>query len=213
MHFPLDTHARSMSRSVHRLALIVLAGLAFGALMSLIKGSGGGAHLQFGNLSAPWLLVAFLAGARYHRIAAAATVGLIATFAALIGFYGEQSPLADFSASSLRFLEDPGKMYAFIVTPHTVVYLGGVVTGLVFGALGAAWSARRSRLALALVALMILGEPFAWISTASTIGTGRVGSITGYWWMWIGEIALGVALLAAALRQRLDRASGSNARD
>jgi hypothetical protein len=160
----------------------LLAAAAFGVVMSLIKGSGGGARLQFGNLSAPWLLVAFVAGSRYCRLGAAAAAGVLATMAALIGFYGDQIPLTDFSPAS-------------IVAPHGVVFAGAVITGLLFGALGFAWAARGSQLALGVLALMFVAEPVAQLGSGEVIGSRD--PIATYWWLWLAEIALGIALLAA----------------
>lgn len=78
----------------------------------------------------------------------------MATLAAFIGFYAQQSPLADLDPGSLRFLSNPPQMYRFIVTPHLIVFVGGMVTGLVFGAFGSAWAARRSRRAAAAIAVL-----------------------------------------------------------
>jgi hypothetical protein len=85
--------------------LIAVLAIAFGALLSLAKGSGEGLRLQMGNVSAPWLLAAFLAGSRYRRTGLAADSGVLATIAALSGFYAQQSPLADLSSASMRFIQ------------------------------------------------------------------------------------------------------------
>jgi len=47
---------------VRKLARILLHAATFGVVMSAVEGHGGGARLAFGNISAPWVLVAFLAG-------------------------------------------------------------------------------------------------------------------------------------------------------
>lgn len=185
---------------LRRPIVIAFAALAVGVAMSLLKGSGGGARLQLGNLSAPWLLVAFLAGSRYRRIGAAAGAGVLATIVALLGFYGEQSPIADFSGASVRFVEDPPQMWAFLVGPHGIVYAGGVATGLLFGALGHAWAARGSRLALGALAVAFLAEPVAQLGAGAMIGGGD--ALQRYWWLWLGEIVLGFVLLRAGLRAR-----------
>jgi hypothetical protein len=182
------------------LVAIGLAAVAVGAAMSLLKGTGGGARLQLGNLSAPWLLIAFLAGSRYRRVGTAAAAGVFATFAALVGFYGEQSPLVDLSAASIRFIENPGQVVAFVGTAHEIVYLGGLVTGLLFGSLGWVWRTCRSRWALGAVAVMFVAEPVALVGTGAMIGGSH--AVSSYWWIWLGEIALGIALLAASIRPR-----------
>src|SRR5437763_16413015 len=97
---------------------LLAAALALGIVMSLLKGTGGGTRLEAGNISAPWLAIGFVAGALYKRPSRAAGAGLMATLAALVGFYAQQSPLADLNHESLRFLGNPAQMYRFIVTPH-----------------------------------------------------------------------------------------------
>jgi hypothetical protein len=109
---------------------LVAAALALGIVMSLLKGTGGGTRLQAGNISAPWLAIGFIAGALCRRPSQAAAAGLMATLAALVGFYAQQSPLADLDSASLRFLSNPQQVYRFIVTPHLIVFLGGVLSGL-----------------------------------------------------------------------------------
>jgi hypothetical protein len=180
--------------------LIAVLAIAFGALLSLAKGSGKGLRLQMGNVSAPWLLAAFLAGSRYRRTGLAAASGVLATIAALSGFYAQQSPLADLSSTSMRFIQSPDRVYGFIVTPHRLIFLGGIATGLAVGVLGAAWSRSRSRLALIAVAALFLFEPVVLLVTGTMIGaTDTFGRC---WLLWLSEIACGIALLAWGLRPR-----------
>lgn len=87
---------------MRKLARILLLAATFGVVMSAVKGQGGGARLAFGNVSAPRLPVAFLAGSGYPRLGRAATVGLIATLMALVGFYAEQSPIVEFDGGETR---------------------------------------------------------------------------------------------------------------
>lgn len=166
--------------------------------MSLLKGTGGGTRLQAGNISAPWLAIAFGAGALYKRPSRAAGAGLTATLAALIGFYAQQSPLADLNPGSLRFLSNPAQMYGFIVTPHLIVFVGGVLTGLMFGAFGSAWAARRSRTAAAAIALCFVLEPFAWLAFGVAAGRHVFPNV---WVLWLSEIAVGMIAMAALLRR------------
>jgi hypothetical protein len=157
--------------------LIAVLAIAFGALLSLAKGSGEGLRLQMGNVSAPWLLAAFLAGSRYRRTGLAADSGVLATIAALSGFYAQQSPLADLSSASMRFIQSPDRVYGFIVTPHRLIFLGGIATGLAVGVLGAAWSRSRSRLALIAVAALFLFEPVVLLVTGNNRSNRHVRPI------------------------------------
>src|ERR1700730_10168715 len=141
-----------MSRSLRVIGIIVAAAV-LGALLSLLKGDGGGSRLVLGNLSAPWLLIPFLAGRQYSRPWAAALVGLMATLAALTGFYLQQSPLWELDSRSLSFAGDPAFVWRFVVDAHAVYFLAGLVTAPTFGLLGWLSAARRSRTAAAAMAL------------------------------------------------------------
>jgi len=177
---------------------LTAAALALGAAMSLLKGTGGGIRLQAGNLSAPWLAIAFVAGAFYERPNWAAGAGLVATMAALVGFNAQQSLLADLDHGSLHFLGNPSEMYRFIVTPHLIVFVGGVISGVAFGLFGSAWAAHRSRRAAATVALCFVLEPLAWV--AFGVATGRETS-SHIWWLWPSEVSVGMIAILVLLRR------------
>ncbi len=187
-----------MIARVRNPVVLLAAALALGVVLSLLKGTGGGARLQAGNISAPWLAIAFVAGAVYKRPSRGAGAGLVATLAALLGFYAQQSPLADLNGGSLRFFSNPLQMYRFIVTPHLIIFVGGVVTGLAFGAFGSAWAARRSRGAAAAIAICFVLEPFAWVAFGAAAGRD---TFPHAWWLWLSEIAVGVTALLAVLRR------------
>jgi hypothetical protein len=52
-----------MSRG-RKLGLLLLAGIAFGVLVAVVKGQDTGVRDALGNTSAPWVVVPFLAGKR-----------------------------------------------------------------------------------------------------------------------------------------------------
>src|SRR5438552_11928648 len=77
----------------HVLAILAAA-LAFGVFAAWAKGQDGDGvstlaqlRADLGNVSAPWLLVAFLAGTRSSRLWPGALLGLAATMIGLFGFY------------------------------------------------------------------------------------------------------------------------------
>jgi hypothetical protein len=74
---------------LRRLVLIPLLAFGFGFAIATVKGHGGGLLDAVGNLSAPWLLVAFLPGLRTRSIARGALAGVAATMLALAGFCSE----------------------------------------------------------------------------------------------------------------------------
>ncbi|HEY6396175.1 MAG TPA: DUF6518 family protein [Solirubrobacteraceae bacterium] len=174
-----------------KLILIVIAAGCFGVVTSLLKGQGGGVRLAFGNISAPWLLVAFLAGTQYRRLRYAALAGLLATLAALLGFYAEQSPLVELGSRSGDFIANPAGAFDFLVSAHSVYFLGGVVIGPIFGLLGGIWGQRRSRLAAGAVALAFVCEPV--VVWALGGGVGNAGLVSGYLGLALAEAAIGIA--------------------
>jgi len=78
-----------------RLLAVLVGAACFGLLMAAIKGQGADARDAFGNLSAPWLLLSFLAGSCAPRIRVAALVGLAAALTALAAFYIGESLILD----------------------------------------------------------------------------------------------------------------------
>ncbi len=152
-------------RTVRRLLLIVLAAAVFGAAMSIIKGNGVGIRDDIGNLSAPWLLLPFFAGAavRGGRRAGAAA-GLAATLAALIGFYVANAFVLDLGPHSLR------NDLRLTVGGSGYWLLRGFVSGPVLGALGALWRRRGySTLGVAVI-LLLDAEPLFWAVAHRTGG-------------------------------------------
>jgi hypothetical protein len=156
------------ARGVPRLLLIVLAAAAFGAAMSALKGNDAGIRDDIGNLSAPWLLLPFFAGAvmRRGRLGAAAA-GLAATVAALVAFYVTNAFVLDLGPHS--FVND-----LRLTVGATGYWLPrGVVTGPAFGALGGLWRQRGYPTAGVAVLLLLDAEPLFW---AAAHGAGGVAS-------------------------------------
>lgn len=166
--------------------LVMVGALAFGALMSVIHGDNGGLRATIGNLSAPWLLIGFGAGALLGNrgLWRGAAAGLAVTVSALVAFY-------------LTYI------YVLGLTGHGAIgdlrlALGdsayyirfGLFTGPFMGAIGALWRRRRSLgLALAATSLLVF-EPLAWF-------TYFHGHVTPQWDfppVAIAEVAAGLCL-------------------
>ncbi|MHB1500625.1 MAG: DUF6518 family protein [Candidatus Dormibacteria bacterium] len=171
--------------SRHRLILILLTAAAFGSAMAVIKGNGGGVRDAIGNTSAPWLLLAFIAGAvaGERRVGRAALAGAMATFVALGGFYlantfvlrlGPHPWLVD-----LRLTFQAGELYFALA----------VLSGPTFGALGGLWQRRRSAVLGVGVAALLVFEPAAWLAYEQS---GRA-SYTNHPVVWAGEVIIGIA--------------------
>jgi hypothetical protein len=185
-----------------RLAIAVLVALSFGVVVAVLKGQGTGARDALGNLSAPWLLVAFIGGACSRRARWAPLGGLAATIAALAGFYAAESRLLDLGPHSwlidLQLTFQAGRVYL----------LTALLSGPIFGALGGLWAKRRSALASGVIATMFVCEPLVvWLYQRDRTDGAATGQLTQYPWMWTGEIIAGVAcwLITARAVQASDR--------
>src|SRR5436309_1326663 len=124
--------------SGRRIATVILGALAFGAFAAWAKGPGTDGvqtmsqlRADLGNLSTPWLLVACLAGAQCARPRAGALLGLMATVVALTSFYIVTTLFVDLGGSG--FLDN----LRLELSANRAYFQGGLVTGPIFGALGA----------------------------------------------------------------------------
>jgi hypothetical protein len=182
----------AVAASVGRIARVVLAAAAFGVVVSAIKGNGGGLRDAIGNVSAPWLWLAFVAGAYAggERVVRAAIVGIAATSAALLGFYVSNSFVLDLGAhpwvDDLRLTVNSGRQF----------FVLGMLSGPVFGALGGWWQRSGPCLLVPLVPAIAVVEPLAWL----LYEPGSGGIYSGHRSVWIGELVLGLAATGLAWR-------------
>ena len=116
------------------------------------------------QVSAPWLILPFVAGITQARSRRAAALGLVVTVSALFGYFAmSYSPMEVHPWSLERFAQG---MVAVTTTGYNPAYiLVGLVTGPLFGLLGQRWRVRRSWVSAALVAGALCLEPVArWLS-------------------------------------------------
>ncbi|HEU0194559.1 MAG TPA: DUF6518 family protein [Gaiellales bacterium] len=140
-----------------RMVAISLAAVAFGVAMSVLKGNDVGIRDDVGNLSAPWLLLPFFAGAAAgRRVPVGALVGLLATVVALVSFSVANAFVLDLGPHSLvndlRLTVGAGDYWVQL----------GFLSGPVFGALGALWRRHRYPTAGLAVVLLLVAEPLFW---------------------------------------------------
>jgi Family of unknown function (DUF6518) len=183
--------------AARRLAPVVLAALVFGVLVAAIKGQDAGARDALGNTSAPWVLVPFLAGTRYARLRSGALAGVAATLAAFLGFYLAEAAILDLG---------PHPWYVDLkltVGSLNLYEKWGVLSGSIYGALGALWASRSVIVAPIAVGLAFIAEPLI------VLLLWRAGiwsrQLLDYPSMWIAEVLIGVggiALVAARARRR-----------
>jgi hypothetical protein len=129
-------------------------------------------------LSAPWLVLPFLAGATQRDRRRAAILGLACTLSALIG-YGLMtlSPVehAHVSVTSVTgFLRSEGP-----------VFVAGLFTGPLFGWLGQRWRVDGAWIGALVTAALVCVEPLARVHAGYAIRFQTV---------WMSEIAVGIAM-------------------
>jgi len=178
----------------------LLVGFAFGAIDQYI----GTLHVTLrvgfwthavSQMSALWLLLPFLLGSMQERVRRGALVGLLATFAALFGYF-----LMGYSPFEGHPFSDAIPGLSGWARSNAPWVAGGLMSGPVFGALGARWRSRRSLVAAAIMAGVLLAEPPL---------RAVAGQLSGPAWVWSVEFAAGVVLLVVFARQRrLDPAGG-----
>jgi hypothetical protein len=164
-----------------------LAGLLFGAGVQYLGTLTMGAVLgtwawAVSGMSAPWLLLPFVAGMTQTRARRAMMVGLVVTLAALAGYFVmAQSPME--GAPIGRFVP---RMVAMIGSGYNPLWIaGGLVSGPLFGLLGQRWRVARSWVSAAVVAFALCFEPLA---------RGLVGMLDHHPVVWGAEIAIGIVL-------------------
>src|SRR5256885_12384344 len=91
--------AQTMTRRLE-IALLLLSGVAFGVLIAIVKGHDFDARDALGNLSAPWVLIPFVAGTRFSRLWQSAAAGIAVTLAAFFGFYVAEAAILDLGTDS-----------------------------------------------------------------------------------------------------------------
>jgi len=178
------------------IALALVLSAAFGAgdqYLGSLTGSGhvwaAGWSSDVSLLSAPWVVLAFVAGATQRDPRRAALLGLACTYAALLG-YGIMtlSPVehAHVTVATLR---------GFVVSERLVL-VGGIVTVPLFGWFGQQWRTRRAIAGALATAATLCLEPVARKVTIDPIGQRDV---------WLAEVAAGLAIAAAVLVTRFAR--------
>ena len=165
-----------------------IVGLLFGAVDQYLG------TIRFGpwawtvsGMSAPWLVLPFVVGLTQERSRRAMGLGLVATLAALFGYFAmTYSPLEGHSIGELV----PGFWTIASTGSNPVWILGGIVTGPLFGFLGHRWRVERSWISAALIAGALCLEPLARSVT---------GGLSPQPLVWGGEVALGAIVGIASI--------------
>lgn len=176
------------------IALVVAA--AFGAgdqYLGSLEGSGHAWAAVWSSdislLSAPWLVLPFVVGAFQRDARRAALLGLACTYAALLG-YGLMT-LSPVENAHLTIATLRGFFFS-----ERMVFVGGIVTGPLFGWLGWRWRTRREIAGALVLAAVLCLEP---VARRVTIDPIRYRDV------WLAEVAVGLVLAAAVLVHRYSR--------
>jgi uncharacterized MnhB-related membrane protein len=129
-------------------------------------------------MSAPWLLLAFVAGCTQRDPRRAALLGLGATYAALLGYM--LMTLSPIERAQLTTAAVVG--FAHSEAPTLV---GGVIVGPLFGWLGQRWRVHRSWLSAVIMSLALCLEPLAHVLADRTVPTADVA---------LAEVGVGLTL-------------------
>ena len=173
-----------------KLGQLLLAGIAFGVLVAVVKGQDTGVRNALGNTSAPWVMVPFLAGTRYSRIWQASLVGVATTLAAFFGFYLAEAAILDLGPhpwyTDLKLTLGSGRVYE----------TWGLLSGAVYVALGATWASRWLVAAPVAVGLAFVCEPLIVLFLGRAGIWGGEGLLLDYPWMWVTEVLIGLGGIA-----------------
>ena len=175
--------------------LAALLGLAFGAADQYLGSMSwlGQWTSTVAQMSAPWLVLAFVVGMTQQRPRRAVALGFVATAAALVGYFAmTYSPMEVHPWSFDRFTTG---VVAVATRGYNPAYiLGGMATGPLFGLLGQRWRVRRSWVSAALVAGALCLEPLArWATGQLPYAAPHV------WGVEVAVGAVGAALFTFAI--------------
>lgn len=179
-----------MKRSTPRILTTIATAIVFGIAVAVLKGGEADVRDSLGNISAPWLLLPYFAGATTRGSKRGALMGTAACLAALGAFYATEAFVLDLGGhpvlTNLMLTLGAGRMY----------FAAGAVCGPALGALGGARLPCRPFISAAVVGLALIGEPlavFAWLAHMG-MSPSDSGMVARYPLLWIGEMLLGLAL-------------------
>jgi hypothetical protein len=142
------------------------------------------------GMSAPWLVLPFLAGMTQQRAKRAVALGVVVVMTALAGYFSmsnsvfESVPVANFWPRTVRMATTEANLLWIV---------GGLITGPIYAYFGHRWRVARSWVGAALVTLALCLEPLA----RSIAGTEFVGGgLSGSPVVWRSEVLIGLAAAA-----------------
>ena len=189
-----------------RLMVGVLTGLTFGRVMSLIPSPHSSSIFWIGNLCAPWLVIAFAAGASQRTAPRAALGGLLAESSCVFGFYASFL----FHGPTALGLPPNTSLQDFVIPAltHWLRFIAfwlvvATASGTVYGLLGHGWRRSAPVVTGLAVGLPFIAEPGLW--------TLRDHQFKGPWSIWALEVVFGLLLTAILILRSVKLKAGAPA--
>lgn len=187
--------------------IALMAAFAFGAIDQYLGAVSSPALTEVSGMSATWLLVPFLAGAWQAGELRAALTGLASTWLAVLAYVVMIVSPMEGTHLGPRPVGTVGSWTQ--LTPHVLMaafasqwlwFVGGLITGPLYGWLGYRWRARRAMAAGLIAALPVALEPAVrWLT--SRLGLEHLSGLAFGWPSYrsavaaeIAEATLGMAL-------------------
>jgi hypothetical protein len=180
---------------VRRALLLTALATAFGAADQYLGSRGvvlGFWATEVSLLSAPWLLVAFVAGWSQRTAKRAVILGFICTFAALVGYWAMTLSPVEGAVVTI-----PG--VRGLLVGQWGYLAGGLLTGPLFGWFGNRWRTRRDWMSALAAALAVCCEPLA---------HAAAGSVVSFHGVWAVEVVVGLAMALYVVAETRRRATG-----
>jgi hypothetical protein len=190
--------------------LALTAAFGYGAIDQYLGALKSSFLADVSMMSAPWLLVPFLAGAGQAGQRRAALVGLAATWLSVLGYVlmiispMEGTHLGPRPAGMIgSWNQLSPHLFLTTLTSQWLWFAGGVIAGPLYGWLGYRWRSLGSRTTTLLAVLPVVFEPAArWLADHSGLASasGLAFREFSYGPAAIAEVAVGVALTVIAVR-------------
>ena len=183
--------------------LITLGAALFGYLLARLPTPAAPSDFWIGNFSAPWAVLAFVAGWSQRRVVPAMLLAVLAEAACVVGFYDLLGTLTNFCGGMpLDYCLGAPQGTSPISLELTIFQMwlrgsagrwliAGVGAGVIYGYLGSWWGRTRSLLPAALLVLPFFVEPLAW--------QAYEGHLRGPAFIWGCEALVGAGLLAVMI--------------
>lgn len=173
--------------AITAIAAFTTSGFVYGWATSYIPAPHDASAFWVGNLCAPWLLIAFLAGYWQRSWTMSVLAGITTDVACVLGFYFRTFDLHS------RWGNDPNAappsaatQVQHFLSVNQQWFAAALLAGALYGAIGQLWRRTRSLAAGLVVAVGFLAEPALWPLYN--------GFYKGPWFLWAAEIAVGIAV-------------------